>query len=75
MPNGTPQWKVTNVTPHTEFVQGVGPVNGALVAFETTSGLIGTVFVAQAQTGDTQAVAAAIQRKVNELDAIHKLSG
>lgn len=75
MPDALPGWKVTGISPGVKFVPGFPPVNGLDVHFTLTSGVESTVFVPEAQAGDINAINYAIQAKVEQLHAIHSLSG
>lgn len=69
-----PSWKVTSVTPRTEFVNSIGPVDGFRVNYETSSGLSGFIFVPSPQIADRERIAALIQTDVEHLHAIHTLT-
>jgi hypothetical protein len=73
MSNPVPEWSVQGITPTIFYQQGMGPVDGYNVNFVMRNGTTGTVFVAKAQVGDTAFVAAAVQREVDSLNAIHNL--
>lgn len=69
-----PTWKVTSLSPRTDFQPGTGPVEGYRVNYETSTGIQGFVFVPSSGITDNQAIAAAIQTDVEHLHAIHTLT-
>lgn len=75
MPAERPSWKVESLTPFTQFTPGTGPVEGKQVNFTTSSGLTDSVFISNLQLGDTAAIAALIERRVDELTALQNLTG
>lgn len=74
-PSETPGWNTTAITPRTEFIQGVGPVPGFDVGFTTTSGITASVWVTTAQAGNPATVRNLIATRVQQLHALHTLSG
>lgn len=75
MTEPVPGWSVDYVKDDMRYVPGVGPVEGFNVTFTTKSGVTGSVFVPTAQIGDVNRVAALVQQRVEELHAVHTLSG
>ncbi len=75
MTQPAPGWKVTGISPGLRFVPGYPPVDGLDVRFTLSSGVESTVFVPAAQVGDLDRVQAAIQERVEQLHAIHSLTG
>lgn len=69
-----PSWEVTSITPRTEFVAGMGPVEGYRVNYQTSSGITGFVFVSSTGLQDKDRIAAQIQTDVEHLHSIHTLS-
>lgn len=70
MTTPTPQGGITSITPFTRFEPGIGPQAGYNVNFVTGRGQTGTVFVTNAQIGDTAFVSAAVQAMVSQLHAV-----
>jgi hypothetical protein len=78
MSDPVPGWTVAGITHTVRFntaTPNVGPIEGFDVAFTTTSGISGSVFVPAGQVADSKRVAAAVQKRVEELHNIHTLSG
>lgn len=75
MADSNVRWHVESIMPETSLVPGQGPIEGFRVNFVTTTGVQGHVFAPRATIGDQAAVTRAIQQTVNDLDAIHNLTG
>lgn len=70
-----PNWTVQGLIPDVRFTPGTGPVDGQTLTFVMSSGVTGTVFVPAAVLGDLERIRNLVQQRVEELHAIHTLSG
>jgi hypothetical protein len=76
MAQGAPiTYQVTRVTPDTQFPPGEQPVKGNLVAFTTSSGYSGSVFVPDSVFADKSAVVRMIEDQVRLVAAAQSISG
>jgi hypothetical protein len=76
MATGTPvTYQVTRITPDTQFPPGAQPVTGKAVAFTTSVGYSGSVFVPDSVFADQAAVRQLIEAEVKLVAAATMLSG
>ncbi len=76
MATGTPiTYQVTRVTPDTQYPPGEQPVPGKSVAFSTSVGYTGTVFVPDSVFSDQAAVKRMIEDQVKLVAAAQSISG
>jgi hypothetical protein len=76
MAQGTPiTYQVTRVTPDTQFPPGEQPVAGQLVAFTTSAGYSGNVFVPDSVFSDKSAVTRMVEDKVRLVAQAQSISG
>ena len=76
MAQGTPiTYKVTGVTQDSQFTGQSTPVTGKRVAFETSSGYSGAVFVPDSVFQDKAAVVRMIEGEVRIVAAAQTISG
>lgn len=76
MAQGPPvTYQVTRVTPDTQFPVGEQPVKGQLVAFTTSTGYAGNVFVPDAVFADRAAVVQMIEAQVKLVAVAQAISG
>lgn len=76
MAQGPPvTYKVTGITPDTEFTGSATPVTGKRVAFSTGSGYNGTVFVPDSIFADASNVTRMIEDQVRLVAAVQNISG
>lgn len=68
-------YQVTRVTPDTQFPAGEQPVTGKLVAFSTSAGYSGSVFVPDAVFSDKAAITRMIEDQVRLVAAAQSISG
>ncbi len=68
-------YQVTRVTPDTEFPPGEQPVKGQLVAFTTSAGYNGNVFVPDSVFADKNAVARMVEDKVRLVAQAQSITG
>lgn len=76
MATGGPiSYMVTGVTPDTQFTGAATPVAGKRVAFSTTTGYEGAVFVPDGVFGDLTAVQSMIEGEVKKVAAAQGIAG
>lgn len=76
MAQGTPvTYQVTRITPDTQFPPGEQPVQGKLVAYSTSAGYNGSVFVPDSVFADRAAVARMVEDQVRLVAAAQSISG
>lgn len=76
MAQGTPiTYKVTGVTQDSQFTGQATPVTGKRVAFSTSSGYDGAVFVPDSIFGDVSAVQKLIEGEVRLVAAAQSIAG
>jgi hypothetical protein len=76
MPGQNPiSYNVTNVTPETSYGPGATPINGKRVAFSTSVGYDGSIFVPDSIFGDTRAWRAIIEAEVLKVAAAQAVTG
>jgi hypothetical protein len=76
MAQGTPiTYKVTGVTQDSQFTGQATPVTGKRVAFSTSSGYDGAVFVPDSVFGDVSAVQKLIEGEVRLVAAAQGIAG
>lgn len=68
-------YQVTGVTEDTQFTGAATPVAGKRVAYSTSTGYNGSVFVPDGVFGDPVAVQSMIVGEVQQVTAIQALSG
>lgn len=68
-------YQVTRVTPDTQFPVGEQPVQGKLVAFTTSTGYAGSVFVPDSVFGDQNAVKGLIEGQVKLVAQAQAITG
>lgn len=68
-------YQVSRVTPDTQFPPGEQPVHGKLVAFSTSAGYTGSVFVPDSVFADHQAVRRMIEDQVLLVAKAQQISG
>lgn len=74
--NGTPAWQVTGQTDTQEFDPSGNVQNGKTVTFVVTAtGTTHSVFVPDVIYANTEAVRELIQSQVDQITAVHRLSG
>lgn len=76
MSNGAPiTWKVTSVTPDTQYTATATPVPGKRVAFTTSIGYDDAVFVPNTVFADTSAWRQIIEAEVTKVAAAQAVTG
>lgn len=68
-------YTVTRITPDTKFPPGESPVSGKSVAFSTSVGYTGTIFVPDSVFSDATAVRHMIEAEVKLVAAAWQLTG
>lgn len=68
-------YQVTRVTPDTQFPPGEQPVTGKLVAFSTSAGYSGSVFVPDAVFADRTAITRLVEDQVRLVAVAQSISG
>lgn len=68
-------YQVTRVTPDTQFPPGEQPVSGKLVAFKTSAGYSGSVFVPDSVFADRTAIARMVEDQVRLVVAAQSIAG
>lgn len=68
-------YRVTRVTPDTQFPPGEQPVTGKLVAFTTSAGYNGSVFVPDSVFADKQAITRMVEDEVRLVAVAQGISG
>jgi hypothetical protein len=72
---GPVSYTVTGVSPDTQFTGAATPVTGKRVAFSTTTGYEGAVFVPDGVFGDIAAVKQLIEGEVKKVAAAQVIAG
>lgn len=76
MAQGTPVgYEVTGVTQETKYAINGTPIPGKNVAFTTTTGYAGTLFIPDSVFGDTNALRQAIEGEVRSVGAAMSIKG
>lgn len=76
MAQGTPVgYEVTDVTQETKYALNGTPIPGKNVAFKTTSGYEGTLFIADSIFSDTNAMRLALEGEVKAVGAAMGIKG
>lgn len=68
-------YTVSSVTPDTQYGPGATPIPGKQVAFTTSIGYTGSIFVADSIFGDTGAWRAIIESEVLKVAAAQQVTG
>lgn len=68
-------YKVTRVTPDTQFPPGEQPVQGKLVAFTTSTGYTGSVFAPDSVFADKNALVLMIEDQVRMVAVAQTITG
>lgn len=68
-------YQVTRVTPDTQFPPGEQPVTGKLVAFTTSAGYTGSVFVPDSVFADKNAIVRMVEDQVRLVAQAQSISG
>lgn len=68
-------YQVTTVTPDTQYSPTSSPIPGKQVAFSTSIGYSGSIFVADSIFGDTAAWRSIIEAEVRKVAAAQQMTG
>lgn len=68
-------WRITGVTPDTQYSQTAQPIPGKRVSFSTSTGYEGSIFVPDNVFGDKAAVAGLVAHEVQKVADVQAITG